>query len=124
MCGNMSLASFASLRTTGVSSTGSLLRGDLTLQGNLTLGSGATLRMAIGQGARDQIHLVGGAAQFGSGSNLRLDLLAGVRRPSSGPHTLISGLVNGPLPALSGPGAVPGTSLKRGSLLAVARRKA
>lgn len=117
--GNMSLASFASLRTTGVSGTGSLLRGDLTLQGNLTVGSGATLRMAIGQGARDQIHLVGGAAQFGSGSNLRLDLLAGVRRPSSGPHTLISGLVNGPLPALSGPGAVPGTSLKRGSLLAV-----
>ncbi len=128
----VTLGADSTLQTTGLSASGVAQPGTLTINGGLTVGPRATLRMAVGNGASDRIVLSGGAADFTDpGTNtLNLSLLPGTDSLAAGRYTLIEGTTrtgqppaapsgSTPTPARAGAALPERTTLSWGSLVLV-----
>lgn len=117
----VTLGADSTLQTTGLSASGVAQPGTLTINGGLTVGLRAALRMAVGNGASDRIVIQGGSADFvdASTNTVNLSLLPGTDTLKSGSYTLIEGRTSQGLqtPTLTGATLPKKTSLEWGSLV-------
>lgn len=117
----VTLGAGSTLQTTGLSASGVARPGTLTLHGGLTVGRGATLRMAAGSGDNDRVVIRGGSADFADASTntVELSLLPGSDTLKAGSYTLIEGRTSQGLqiPTLTGAKLPKNTSLAWGSLV-------